>query len=56
MLRLYVQGQNLLLLSKNKYQLDPTTTVPGGPSGLGTGRYPAVPPLRTIVVGLNLSF
>jgi len=55
-LRVFVQGQNLLLLDKNKYQLDPSTTVAGGPPGLGTGRYPAVPPLRTIVAGVNVSF
>jgi len=55
-LRVFAQGQNLLLFDKNKYQLDPTTTIPGGPSGLGTGRYPAVPPLRTIVAGVNVSF
>lgn len=55
-LRFYVEGQNLLTLARNKYQMDTETTVAGGPSGLGTGRYPAVPPLRTIVIGLNLSF
>jgi len=55
-LRLYAEGQNLLTLAKNKYQMDTETTVAGGPSGLGTGRYLAVPPLRTIVVGLNVSF
>jgi hypothetical protein len=55
-LRVYAQGQNLLLLDKNNYQFDPETTVPGGPPGLGTGQYPAVPPLRTIVLGINVSF
>ena len=55
-LRIYAQGQNLLTLDKNKYRFDPTTNVPGGPGGLGTGQYPAVPPLRTFVFGVNFSF
>lgn len=55
-LRLYTEGQNLLLLDKNKYQFDPETNVPGGPPGPGTGQFPAVPPLRTIVFGINVSF
>jgi hypothetical protein len=55
-LRLYAEGQNLLTLNKNKYQFDPETNVPGGPPGLGTGQYAAVPPLRTLVLGINVSF
>ncbi len=41
--RLYVQGQNLLTFAKNKYLLDPE-------SGNAT------PPLRAIIVGLNVTF
>ncbi|HEU0227190.1 MAG TPA: TonB-dependent receptor [Arachidicoccus soli] len=55
-LRLYAEGQNLFTLNRNKYQFDPETNVPGGPPGLGTGQYAAVPPLRTLVVGINVSF
>src|SRR5699024_3571201 len=55
-LRLYAKAQNLFTWDKNKYRFDPETTVPGGPGGLGTGRFPAVPPLRTIVFGINVSF
>jgi TonB-linked SusC/RagA family outer membrane protein len=52
-----VQGQNLFLFSKNKYLYDPETTFSGGPSGIGTGTLvPVVPPLRTIVFGINCSF
>ncbi|WP_207516059.1 SusC/RagA family TonB-linked outer membrane protein [Longitalea luteola] len=52
-----VQGQNLFLFTKNKYLLDPETTVQGGPAGIGTGTVGAVmPPLRTIVFGINCSF
>lgn len=54
--RLYAEGQNLLLFDKNKYQFDPETSVPGGPPGLGTGQYAALPPLRTFVLGINVSF
>ncbi|WP_240347926.1 SusC/RagA family TonB-linked outer membrane protein [Longitalea arenae] len=54
---LSVQGQNLFLFTKNKYLLDPETTVQGGPPGIGTGTIGAVmPPLRTIVFGINCSF
>ncbi|ARS38190.1 SusC/RagA family TonB-linked outer membrane protein [Sphingobacteriaceae bacterium GW460-11-11-14-LB5] len=53
----FVQGQNLYTWSKNKYILDTETTVQGGPSGLGTGTIGQVlPPLRTIVFGINCSF
>lgn len=53
----FVQGQNLYTWSKNKYILDTETTVPGGPPGLGTGTLSQVlPPLRTIVFGVNCSF
>jgi TonB-linked SusC/RagA family outer membrane protein len=55
--RLFMQGQNLFTWAKNKYVLDTETTVQGGPSGLGTGTIGQVlPPLRTIVFGVNCSF
>ncbi len=55
--RVFVQGQNLFMKAKNKYILDTETTVQGGPSGLGTGTIGQVmPPLRTIVFGINCSF
>ncbi|MGO4878532.1 TonB-dependent receptor [Pedobacter psychrotolerans] len=54
---IFVQGQNLYTWAKNKYTLDTETTVQGGPSGLGTGTIAQVlPPLRTIVFGINCSF
>ncbi|GAA3919090.1 SusC/RagA family TonB-linked outer membrane protein [Chitinophaga oryziterrae] len=53
---LYAQGQNLYTWAKQKYAYDPETTLPGTGPGLGTGRYSAFPQLRTMVVGLNLSF
>ncbi len=54
---LYVQGQNIYTWAKNKYTLDTETTIQGGPSGLGTGTLGQVlPPLRTIVFGINCSF
>ncbi|WP_443938525.1 TonB-dependent receptor [Pedobacter sp. MW01-1-1] len=54
---IYVQGQNLYIWAKNKYTLDTETTVQGGPPGLGTGTIGQVmPPLRTIVFGINCSF
>jgi TonB-linked SusC/RagA family outer membrane protein len=53
---IYAQGQNLYTWAKQKYVYDPETTQPGTGSGLGTGRYSAFPQLRTMVVGLNLSF
>lgn len=40
--RIYVQGQNLLTFAKNKYVLDPESSN-------------AMPPLRTIVFGINLT-
>ncbi|RZM07420.1 MAG: TonB-dependent receptor, partial [Pedobacter sp.] len=53
----YVQGQNLYTWAKNKYTLDTETTITGGPTGLGTGTLGQVlPPLRTIVFGINCSF
>jgi TonB-linked SusC/RagA family outer membrane protein len=55
--RAYVQAQNLFTWAKNKYILDTETTVQGGPSGLGTGTIGQVmPPLRTIMFGINCSF
>ena len=53
----FVQGQNLYIWAKNKYTLDTETTVQGGPPGLGTGTIGQVlPPLRTIVFGVNCTF
>jgi TonB-linked SusC/RagA family outer membrane protein len=53
----FVQGQNLFTWAKNKYVLDTETTVQGGPQGLGTGTVGQVlPPLRTIVFGINCQF
>jgi TonB-linked SusC/RagA family outer membrane protein len=53
----FIQGQNLYTWAKNKYTLDTETTVQGGPSGLGTGTLGQVlPPLRTIVFGINCTF
>ncbi|NLR66581.1 TonB-dependent receptor [Chitinophaga varians] len=54
-LKAYAEGQNLFTWMKNKYIYDPETSVPGGPPGLGTGMI-AMPPLRTIVFGVNCSF
>ncbi|MBC9932009.1 TonB-dependent receptor [Chitinophaga qingshengii] len=54
-MKVYVEGQNLFTWMKNKYIYDPETSVPGGPPGLGTGMI-AMPPLRTIVFGINCSF
>lgn len=55
--RIFVQGQNLFTWSKNKNIFDTETTVQGGPSGLGTGTIGQVlPPLRTILFGINCSF
>jgi TonB-linked SusC/RagA family outer membrane protein len=55
--RVYAEGQNLVTWAKNKYIYDTETTVQGGPSGLGTGTIGQVlPPLRTIVFGINCSF
>lgn len=54
--RIYVEGQNLFSWMKNKYTFDTETSIAGGPSGPGTGQYPVLPPLRTIVLGVNLSF
>jgi TonB-linked SusC/RagA family outer membrane protein len=54
---IFVQGQNLYTWAKNKYILDTETTIQGGPPGLGTGTLSQVlPPLRTIVFGVNCSF
>ena len=53
----FIQGQNLYTWAKNKYVLDTETTIQGGPSGLGTGTIGQVlPPLRTIVFGINCTF
>lgn len=55
--RVFVQGQNLFTMAKNRNILDTETQVQGGPSGLGTGTLgQLMPPLRTIVFGLNCSF
>lgn len=55
--RIFAEGQNLFTWSKNRYIFDPETQVQGGPSGLGTGTIGQVlPPLRTIVFGINCSF
>lgn len=51
----YARAQNLFTWAKQKYTLDPETTVPGTGSNLGTGQYIAFPQLRTIAVGLNLT-
>lgn len=51
----YLQGQNLYTWAKQKYTYDPETTAPGTGQGLGTGRYIALPQLRTFVLGLNCS-
>ncbi|MDQ0967973.1 TonB-linked SusC/RagA family outer membrane protein [Flavobacterium sp. W4I14] len=54
---IFIQGQNLYTWAKNKYILDTETTIQGGPPGLGTGTLSQVlPPLRTIVFGVNCSF
>jgi TonB-linked SusC/RagA family outer membrane protein len=53
--KIYAEGQNLFTWMKNKYIFDPETSVSGGPPGLGTGMI-AMPPLRTIVFGINCSF
>ncbi|MCK8494656.1 SusC/RagA family TonB-linked outer membrane protein [Spirosoma sp. RP8] len=52
----YVQGQNLFTWASQKYILDPETTVPGTGTAPGAGQFLAMPPLRTIVGGLNVSF
>ena len=55
--RVFAQGQNLFTWSKNRNIFDTETTVQGGPSGLGTGTIGQVlPPLRTIIFGINCSF
>lgn len=55
--RLFAETQNLFTWSKNRYIFDTETQVQGGPSGLGTGTVGQVlPPLRTIVFGINCSF
>lgn len=49
--------QNLYTFTKNKYLYDTETTVTGGPTGPGNGTIaPALPPLRTITLGINCSF
>jgi TonB-linked SusC/RagA family outer membrane protein len=53
--KIYAESQNLFTWTKNKYIYDPETSVPGGAPGLGTGAI-AMPPLRTIVLGVNCSF
>lgn len=52
-----VRCQNLYTFTKNKYLFDAETTVTGGPTGPGTGTIgAALPPLRTITLGINCSF
>lgn len=53
---IYAQGQNVFTWAKQKYSFDPETAVSGADPGVGTGRYMAFPPLRTMVIGLNCSF
>ncbi|NIG57557.1 SusC/RagA family TonB-linked outer membrane protein [Chitinophaga sp. Cy-1792] len=53
--KVYAEAQNLFTWAKNKYIYDPETSVSGGAPGLGTGAI-AMPPLRTIVFGVNCSF
>lgn len=53
---LFGRGENIYTWAKQKYTLDPETTVTGGPPGLGTGQFIAMPQLRTLVVGLNSTF
>lgn len=53
--KIYAEGQNIFTWMKNKYIFDPETSVSGGAPGLGTGAI-ALPPLRTIVFGINCSF
>jgi hypothetical protein len=52
----YARAQNLFTWAKQKYVYDPETTLPGTGSALGTGQYAAFPQLRTIALGLNLTF
>lgn len=52
----YAQGQNLYTWAKQKYVLDPESTPAGTGPSLGAGRYVAFPQLRTMIIGLNLSF
>ncbi|BAV04543.1 TonB-dependent receptor [Filimonas lacunae] len=52
---IYVQVQNVYTWSKQKYLLDPETSIVGAAPGLGAGTM-AVPPLRTMVAGIRCSF
>lgn len=52
----YVRGQNLFTWAKNKYTLDPETTLSGTGSNLGVGTYIAYPQIRVLTAGFNLSF
>ena len=52
----YAQGQNLFTWAKQKYTLDPETTVGGASPALGQGLYITMPQLRSMVIGLNCSF
>jgi TonB-linked SusC/RagA family outer membrane protein len=54
--QVYLQGQNIATWAKQKYVYDPETTVDGTGPALGTGAYVAFPQLRTIVLGLNVTF
>jgi len=49
-LRMYVQGQNLFTLAKNKYVLDPENATVQNQAAV------VMPALRTITVGLNCAF
>ena len=54
--QIYLQGQNIFTWAKQKYVYDPETNVDGAGPAPGTGQYIAFPQLRTIVLGLNVSF
>ena len=49
-LRVYVQGQNLITWTKNKYVSDPETVATINQSSV------VMPPLRVITAGINCSF
>jgi TonB-linked SusC/RagA family outer membrane protein len=54
--QIYLQGQNIYTWAKQKYVYDPETNVDGAGPALGTGQYVAFPQLRTVVLGLNVTF
>jgi TonB-linked SusC/RagA family outer membrane protein len=55
-LSVFARGENLATWAKQKYTYDPETAATGGAGGLGAGQFMVMPPLRTIVIGLNCSF